>query len=293
MDFATFRNIRNKERYLGMIVREDNLLIVNKKYKPENYIELKDEMFSPDYFSAYFENGNQTGKTFHVPMSFHPLMYHYGIWNREVDIHKKRINSLFCYGNFDSQAYLEIKRTEFSVVPRTELLSYFKSKPDFMALPGKSEMLKQIEEGSLKRKFAFAIKENFELPMEDVRETLSNFNFYFCCPGVVMPLCHNVIEAMSVGTIPLIQKEYAEVMYPNLTDGENAIVFDDLKHLDSILNDLFEMSESEVSRMRENVLQYFQDYLTPEGMIEHLNESLRNKELIYLQAEHRSVKFIR
>jgi glycosyltransferase involved in cell wall biosynthesis len=129
--------------------------------------------------------------------------------------------------------------------------------------------------------------------MEEVRETLSHFNFYFCCPGVVMPLCHNVIEAMSVGTIPIIQKEYAEVMYPNLTDNENAVIFNDLEHLDSILKDIFETPQSEVSRMRENALKYFQDYLSPESMIEHLNESIRNKELVYLQAEHRSVKFVR
>jgi hypothetical protein len=45
--------------------------------------------------------------------------------------------------------------------------------------------------------------------------------------------------------------------------------------------------------MRENALKYFQDYLSPESMIEHLNESIRNKELVYLQAEHRSVKFVR
>jgi hypothetical protein len=49
-----------------------------------------------------------------------------------------------------------------------------------------------------------------------------------------MPLCHNVIEAMSVGTIPIIQKEYA-ALYPNLTDNENAVIFNDLEHLDSIL----------------------------------------------------------
>jgi hypothetical protein len=105
-------------------------------------------MFSPDYFSAYFEKGNNTDGVFHVPMSFHPLMYHYGFWNRKVDVSKKRVNGIFCYGNFDSQAYLEIKRTEFSVVPRTELLSYFKEKQDFLALPGKSDMLKGIEEGA-------------------------------------------------------------------------------------------------------------------------------------------------
>lgn len=293
MDFATFRNIRNKEKYLSMIVREDNFLIVNKKYKPENYIEIKDEMFSPDYFSTYFEKDNNTDHVFHVPMSFHPLMYHYGLWNRKVDVNKKRVNSIFCYGNFDSQAYLDIKRTEFSVVPRTELLSFMKEKSEFMALSGKEELLKRIKERSLENKYAFAIKEDFELPMEDVRETLSHFNFYFCCPGVVMPLCHNVIEAMSVGTIPIIQKEYAEVMYPNLTDGVNAIIFDDLRHLDSILQNIFNTPETEVNRMRENVLNYFQDYLTPESMIEHLNESIRNKELVYLQAEYRSVKLVR
>lgn len=293
MDFATFRNIRNKEKYLSMIVREDNFLIVNKKYKPENYIEIKDEMFSPDYFSAYFEKENNTGGSFHVPMSFHPLMYHYGLWNQKVDIRKERINAIFCYGNFDSQAYLEIKRTEFSVVPRTELLSYFKEKSGFLAFSGMSEMLERIGDRSLARKYAFAIKEHFELPMKEVRETLSHFNFYFCCPGVVMPLCHNVIEAMSVGTIPVIQKEYAEVMYPNLTDQVNAIIFNDLEHLDSILENIFETPESEISCMRENVLKYFQDYLTPESMIKHLNESIRNQELVYLQAEHRSVKFVR
>jgi len=293
MDFATFRNIRNKEKYLSLIIREDNFLIVNKKYKPENYIEITDEMFSPDYFSSYFEKGNNTTGVYHVPMSFHPLMYHHGIWNYKVDLNKKRINSIFCYGNFDSQAYLDIKRTEFSVIPRTELLSYFESKPNFLALPGKDEMLKRIGDGSLDKKYAFAIKEHFELPMADVRETLSHFNFYLCCPGVVMPLCHNVIEAMSVGTIPLIQKEYAEVMYPNLTDKVNAIIFDDLEHLNGILQDVFAMSELEIAELRKNVLQYFQDNLTPESVIEHLNNSIKNKELVYLQAEHRSVKFLR
>ncbi|PKF75282.1 hypothetical protein [Chryseobacterium sp. PMSZPI] len=293
MDFAKFRNIRNKERYLSLLVREENFLIVNTKYQPENYIEITDEMFSPDYFSSYFENENRTDDVFHIPMSFHPFMYHYGIWNYEVDLNKKRCNSIFCYGNFDAQAYLDIKRTEFSVIPRTELLSYFKNQQNFISLSGKLELFEKIKEGSMERKYAFAIKEHFALPMEDVRETLSYFNFYLCCPGVVMPLCHNVIEAMSVGTIPLIQKEYAEVMYPNLVNKVNAIIFDDIGNLDSILNEVFDISETEILKMRKNVLQYFQDNLTPDSVVEHINESIKNKKLIYLQAEHRSVKFIR
>lgn len=293
MDFSKFRNIRNKEKYLSLLVKEENFLIVNPKYQPENYIEITDEMFSPDYFASYFENGNKTDDVFHIPMSFHPLMYHYGMWNDEVDLNRKRCNSIFCYGNFDAQAYLDIKRTEFSVIPRTELLSYFKNQPNFISLSGKSELLKKINEYSMERKYAFAIREHFTLPMEDVRETLSYFNFYLCCPGVVMPLCHNVIEAMSVGTIPLIEKEYANVMYPNLTHKVNAIIFDSIEDLESILNEIFDIPETEILQMRENVLKYFQDNLTPDSVVNHINESIKNKKLIYLQAEHRSVKFLR
>lgn len=293
MDFARFRNLRNKDRYLGLIVREKDFLSIQNKDFPSDAIVLEDTMFSPDYFNSYFNKNNQEEDCFHVPMSFHPFMYHQGIWNNMIDLNKKRVNSIFCYGNFDSKAYLEIKRTGFSVIPRTELLEFFSNQENFMALPGKKETLEKIKDHSLDQKYAFAIKENFALAMEDVRELLSYFNFYLCCPGVVMPLCHNVIEAMSVGTIPLIQKEYAEVMYPHLQHRQNAIVFEDLPHLEHILSEeIFHYSEPEISAMRNNVLDYYEQYLTPEGMVKNLNESIQKHQLIYLQAEHRSVTFI-
>jgi hypothetical protein len=128
--------------------------------------------------------------------------------------------------------------------------------------------------------------------MQDVREILSYFNFYLCCPGVVMPLCHNVIEAMSVGTIPVIEKGYAEVMYPTLEHEKDAIIFENLEHLNIILEkDIFNYPAGKISEMKENVLHYYFEFLSPENMVENLNKSLAQKDLIYLQAEHRSVKF--
>lgn len=291
MDFAKFRNLRNKDRYLGLIVREKKFLSIQNKDFPTDAIVLEDTMFSPDYFNSYFNKNNQEAGCFHIPMSFHPFMYHQGIWNNRIDLNKKRVNSIFCYGNFDGKAYLEIKRTDFSVIPRTELLEFFRNQKDFIALSGKEETLEKIKDNSLDQKYAFAIKENFALAMEDVREILSYFNFYLCCPGVVMPLCHNVIEAMSVGTIPLIQKEYAEVMYPNLEHMKNAIIFKDLLHLGYILSEeIFNYSEQEIAELRNNALEYYTEYLTPEGMVKNLNEGIQKHHLIYLQAEHRSVK---
>ncbi|KAA0126498.1 hypothetical protein FY557_17060 [Chryseobacterium sp. SN22] len=292
MDFARFRNLRNKDRYLGLIVREKNFLSIHKRNLPESVIEISDEMFSPDYFSNYFEYQNKQENVFHVPMSFHPFMYSQEIWNRKVNTERKRFSSIFCYGNFDAQAYLDIRRTEFTVETRVDLLAFFQKKEKFISVHGKEEIVSA--DNKLNKKYVFAIKENYGIKMEDIRELLSYFNFYLCCPGVVMPLCHNVIEAMSVGTIPLIQKEYAEVMYPNLTHQSNAIIFNDLDDLEYIIQDkIFNYSDQEILTMKTNVLEYYDKYLSPHGMVKNLNQSILKKKPIYLQAEHRSVKFLR
>lgn len=290
MDFSKFRNLRNKDRYLGLIMREKNFLAINNKNLPEKFVELKDEMFSPDYFYSYFEKGNQEENAFHIPMSFHPLMYHNGIWNIKVNFQKTRINSIFCYGNFDSKAYLAIRKTNFKVKNRLDLLHFFQKKNQYLSI-GSKEEITENKKGNLNEKYIFAIKENYQIKMEDIRVMQSYFNFYLCCPGVVMPLCHNVIEAMSVGTIPLIEREYAEVMYPNLQNNVNAIIFNNLEHLNEILEQIFNYKEEKISEMRGKILSYYQDFLSPESVVKSINKNIENQNLIYLQAEHRSVKF--
>lgn len=291
MSFSMFRNLRNKDLYLSLLVKERNFLSIRKKNLPKNRILIDDQMFSPDYFHSYFEEQNQEQNCFHIPMSFHPYMYHYNIWNHQVSFTKARKNAIFCYGNFDKKAYLEIKKTTFKVTSRTEILSFFEKKENFILLENKEKTLQSLTSNEFDKKYVFATRENYSLAMEDVREVLSHFNFYLCCPGVVMPLCHNVIEAMSVGTIPIIEREYAEVMYPNLQHKIHAIIFEDLQHLDQILQtEIFTFSEQEISKMRNHILEYYNEYLTPTALIKHLNKSIQDKKLIYLQAEHRSVK---
>ncbi|WP_312075179.1 hypothetical protein [Chryseobacterium sp.] len=290
MSFSMYRNIRNKDRYMALLLHEKNLLNINTENMPEDIIILKDSMFSADYFKDYFENDNKTNKSFYVPMSFHPYMYYFQHWNIPVEEPAQRHHTVFCYGNFDKNAYLEIRKTGFKVASRTEILEFLKENPNFISVKSSSEIENKSVE--LSGKLVFAMRENYQIDMKDIRPLLSKFNFYLCCPGVVMPLCHNVVEAMSVGTIPIIEKEYAEVMYPNLEHLKNAIIFNDLKELEELLqNIIFKISQEEISEMRENSLIYYKEFLTPEGMIKNLNKNISEGRKIYLQAEHRSVKF--
>lgn len=291
MSFSKFRNLRNGDQYLAFILKERNFLTLKKLTKKSNFIEITDENFSAEYFKNYFEKGNSKENAFHIPMSFHPLMYHKNLWDAEIEQKKQRINSVFCYGNFDDKAYLEIDRTAFNVINRRKLYDFFAAQKDFYLIKNENDLESKISEKP-EKKYIFAEKYVYPLPMEQVRETLSHFRYFLCCPGVVMPLCHNVIEAMSVGTVPIIQREYAEVMYPNLEDGHNAIIYNNFVDLRDILNEkLFNISEQKFIEMSLNCIDYYKNYLSPEGMIFYLNQNL-GKNRIYLNAEHRSIKFV-
>ena len=289
MNFSKFRNLRNGDHYLSLILKKDLLLNINHSL-PVDYIEIRDEHFCADYFKNYFEYNNNESNAFHIPMGFHPNMYHLGLWNENIDCEKQRLNALFCYGNFNDKAYLNIEKTYFKVINRRKLYDFFSTQDCFILLKNKTHLTKIINSKPVGR-YIFAEKKVYTIPINEVRQTLSNFRYFLCCPGVVMPLCHNIIEAMSVGTVPVIQREYAEIMYPELQNEKNAIIFEDLNELNlKLKNRLFDISESEFELLSRNALTYYEENLAPAQVISKLNESL-GKRKIYLNAEHRSVKF--
>lgn len=289
MDFQKFRNLRNSDLYLGLIFKENKFLIIKNLPRKDNYIEIKDRDFSANYYKTYFSEGNKEGAdSFHVPMSFHPLMYHKNIWNLPIE-HKIRINSLFCFGNFDAVVYKTLDRSQFNILDRTQLIDVFRKYSQFKSIKSKEELKSNINtpKGS---EFIFVEKSNYFLPMEDVRETLSNFRYFLCCPGVFAPLCHNLVESFSVGTVPIIQKSYADVVYPNLQHLENAIIFEDLDDLQEKIEHLvFSLSEQEYLKISNNVKEYYNFYMKPKGVVEGINRALGNK-IIYLNASERSIQ---
>lgn len=293
MTLAKFRNLRNGDPYLSLILREENLLSIKNIAPQSTFIKIADEQFSADYFKNYFSENNFQKNAFHIPMSFHPLMYHRNLWKEKKPPEQNRINSLFCYGNFDDKAYLEIDRTGFQLMNRRKLYEFFQKKPDFNLLKNEDHLNRILTEKPV-GKYIFAEKYVYPLPMQEVQKILSSFRFFLCCPGVVMPLCHNIIEAMAAGTVPLLQKEYAEVMYPALEHGKNAFIFENELDLGDFLeNKLFTVSDVDFKIMSDNVFQYYKDFLSPESVVNNINRNLKSGATIYLNAEHRSIKFLK
>ena len=83
-----------------------------------------------------------------------------------------------------------------------------------------------------------------------------------------MPMCHNVVEAMAVGTIPLI--DYPEWLHPRLEHLTNCIAFDGKEDLVAKMRLALSMPTSKVAEMRANVAAYYSAYLQPEVAVERI-----------------------
>lgn len=109
--------------------------------------------------------------------------------------------------------------------------------------------------------------------------TLAQADFFLCPPGIVMPMCHNVIEAMAVGTIPLIS--YPEWFHPNLEHMRNCIAFDGKDDLVAKMRLALEMPASQIAKMRAQVVEYYESHLRPEVLVRAL-ESRPERDLTLL-----------
>lgn len=106
------------------------------------------------------------------------------------------------------------------------------------------------------------------IPVEQWLSVLSLGSFYLACPGVRYPMSHNSIEAMAVGSVPIIQ--YPELFYPSLTDGENCLVYKDAESLIKVVSSAMSMTAEEINRLSKGASDYYDQYLSPQQAVGRL-----------------------
>ncbi|ALD21556.1 glycosyltransferase [Hymenobacter sp. DG25A] len=115
---------------------------------------------------------------------------------------------------------------------------------------------------------------------EDWFVQLAKCNFFLGCPGYIQPLCHNLVEAMSVGTIPIL--EYGDYLNPTLEDGVNCISFSGEEDLIKKIRQALRMTDEEIARMRNNVIKYYDQHLSLTAVCSFLEKSARSNQNVDL-----------
>ena len=111
-------------------------------------------------------------------------------------------------------------------------------------------------------------------------QTLATSDFFLCPPGFVMPMCHNTVEAMAVGAIPIIN--YPEWFDPHLEHRKNCIAFEDKVDLLDKLNEVLQMDANEIARMRRQVVDYYDNRLAPESFVRRIESSEKDKVVVLM-----------
>ena len=256
--------------------------------KPKGeFISIQADRLSNDYFSR----GNGNG-SYHVPMSEFPVFYSQSIDLPPKKSIEQRKNSIFMAGNLDARYYDKNSYSAFFPIPsRYRTVQYLKSISELYQYIGTNRELEEFIFSKLDRRIIIIdTVKDFRIPIEKLKGVLVNFRFYLALPGVSMPQCHNVVEAMSVGCIPLIHEHYAITFSPPLRHGETALTYKDLEDLSNLTSIALNLPAHQLKEMSNNVLLYYSRFLSPESVVEAIIEQRPKK--IFIQAEFVSLSLL-
>jgi glycosyltransferase involved in cell wall biosynthesis len=180
----------------------------------------------------------------------------------------------------DSKGYVRNRvRYPGPKLPRLEVLATLKERlgDSFVPASGADEISRLCDAGFVDR---FVLSDSGSgIASSQWLPTLARADFFLCPPGMVMPMCHNVVEAMAVGTIPLIG--YPEWLHPNLKHLENCVVFDGKDDLVEKARLVLAMPPAQIAQMRAAVIDYYDRNLRPETLVKAI-ESRPERDLTVL-----------
>lgn len=141
---------------------------------------------------------------------------------------------------------------EFGVLSRLEIL-------DSLRQRFANRVQSQLPSSTGETKIVIQDSRVNAIPASQWLTTLARAGFFICCPGGRQPLCHNLIEAMSVGTIPII--EYGDRITPSLRDGDTAICYRGRAGLFQAMKRVDQMGHADRIAMSRRVTSFYDQHL--------------------------------
>jgi hypothetical protein len=201
----------------------------------------------------------------------HPL--HSGTRLDQLEKHRASRRTIRIFFSGDTQDYRRSwVRYPKPKLPRQQIVDSIKERmgADVLVVHD-SAALREVQDAAYTRKVVITASSEVRIEFQDWLATLAGADFFLSPPGIIMPMCHNIIEAMAVGAIPITN--YPEWLDPPLKHLDNCVVFDDDNDLIAKLKLALEMDPSEIARMRTNVLNYYEAYLRPATFVRRIEAS--------------------
>ncbi|PQJ27659.1 hypothetical protein [Rubritalea profundi] len=223
---------------------------------------------------------------FSLPFFVHPEIHESGQVEQFLskdDQTTTRPLSLLFAGNAKAPKYdAPVLADKYNVLSRVRALAIAESSfgAELVRRPLTLDQLIPSQEH--RKSLTIATTQDLRIPSEQWIETLALADFYFACPGVEMPLCHNLIESLAAGSIPILQ--YHQYLHPNLTHGVNCLVYSDEISLVEMLQLALNMPRDQVEAMSKSTQKYYKTHLQPGQFAKQLIDVNSKKINLFLNA---------
>lgn len=199
-----------------------------------------------------------------MPYPMHPATFQL---NSQSDIERRRrqpsrLGILFV-GNQKAKYGDAKMRRNFGVLSRLEILGA-------LAERYPSRIARTRSAASTEQDIILCDSRSEPIAARDWLPALASARFFICCPGASQPTCHNLIEAMSVGTIPIL--EYDDRLTPPLCDGENAICFRGRAGLFDAIERIDRLTPQQLSTLSANAAAYYDQHLCLTRFVKRLRD---------------------
>lgn len=205
----------------------------------------------------------QLGEVVWIPYSLHPLSFKSGI---DKTIKKLRNNGrklkIVFVGNSAAKGYSLKKLKEwYNKLTRHEgITAVIEIGDKIKNVENVAEFCEAVRTGNYVNECRLLRTDRaVKLNIKDFWDIISRSDFFLGLSGTDYPMCHNVIESMAVGTIPVIG--YGEWFFPPLEHGKNAVIYSDAQDLKTKIHDVLNMDEQAIQRMRGNIIEYYEKHL--------------------------------
>lgn len=240
-------------------------------------VEVRFDIFSRYRFSAPIL----------MPYPVHPLQAgaHQGSSLAPLRRAERSVRILFAG---DTKGYDRVRITYPSPkMPRSEVIATVLSGMANEAIHVRDQYtLDSLLAAGYTNKVAIVESSNLRIDNRAWLDTLAKADFFLCPPGIVMPMCHNSVEAMAVGTIPILN--YPEWFAPPLVNLRTCMTFDRQQDLIKTLRSVLQLSQKEIHSLRDSVQAHYDEHLAAYRFAQ-LVESHPDKHVVGLVISERYV----
>lgn len=128
---------------------------------------------------------------------------------------------------------------------------------------------------------------DFRINNSEWFQQLAEANFFLALPGIRMPLCYNAVEAMSVGTIPILA--YNQYFDPPLEHMVNCVRYSTEEDLISKIRLVLDLDEQSIAAMSKEVITYYDKFQSPGNFVRSILDNSSNQIVVKMYCGNQSL----